>query len=153
LLSLEHRVQNVCGFVALVKRRQWDRTKPLALVNSCGFDAVVVDAELLVGVSDGEVEGEVVVEAAVGEVELGKRGLGDMELDPVGFDYEPEDEEGQAHEDDCGHDQLEDEAEDAAAAAAEGPTAAAKALVGASLRRDGWAIVGSIQALFLRHGN
>ena len=155
LLSGKQRVQNVGGFVSLVKRGESDRAEPLALVVGSGLDAIVVDAELLVRVSDGEVEGEVVVEVAVrGEVELGESGVGDVKLDAVRFNYEPEDEEGESHEDDGGEDELEDEAEDAAAAAAEGTSAAADALVGVPLGRDGWAVVGAIQAcLFLRHGS
>lgn len=116
----------------LVKgRRRGVRAEPLVLVDGPGLDAVVVDPDLLVGVADGEVEGEVVVEGAViGEVELGEVGFGDVELDVVGADYEPEDEKGQAHYDDGGHNELENKAEDAAAAAAEGVAATAMAVVG-----------------------
>ena len=131
LLSLKHRVQNVCGFVALVKWGQSNRTKPLTLVKSSGFNAIIVDADLLVGVSDGEVQSEVIMEVVVGgEVELCERGICYVELDSGGADYEPEDEEGYSDEDDCGEDELEDETEDAAAAAPEGTSAAAGAVVG-----------------------
>lgn len=155
LLSGKQGVQDVGGFVSLVKRGESDRAEPLALIVGSGFDAIVVDAELLVRVSDGEVEGKVVVEVAVGgEVELSECGVCDVKLDTVRFNYEPEDEEGEAHEDDGGEDELEDEAEDATAATAEGASAAADAFVGALLRRDGWAVIGAIQAcLFLRHGS
>lgn len=116
----------------LVKgRRRCERAEPLVLVDGPGLDAVVVDPDLLVGVADGDVEGEVVVEGVViGEVELREVGVGDVELDAVGADYEPEDQNGQPHHDDGGHNELENKAEDAAAAAAERVAATARAVVG-----------------------
>jgi len=67
------------------------------------LDAVVVDSEPLVGVSDRDVEGEVVVERVVGGVvELRQGGLGDVEFHHVGTDYEPEKEHGDANDDDHG---------------------------------------------------
>lgn len=66
----------------------------------------------------------------VGEVELGEGCFCNVELDTVRADDEPEDEKGQATDDDCGHNELENKAEDAAAAAAEWATATAAGIVG-----------------------
>nr|GMD89721.1 hypothetical protein SOVF_158540 [Ipomoea batatas] len=79
--------------VALVEGFEILGAKPLALVERGGFEVVVVDADALVGVADGEVEGEVVVEGAVGggEVELGEGGVVHVEFDLVGAEDEPED--------------------------------------------------------------
>jgi len=138
LLALEHGVQHVRFLAPLVERRQGNRAEPLILVKGPGLDAVVVNTDLLVRVPDGEVEGEVVVEGVVvGEVELREGGIRDVELDTVRADDEPKDEERQSHDDDGGHDELEDKAEDAAAAAAEASAAtAARAMVGLGFGRD-----------------
>lgn len=86
MLSFKHRVQDGRILVALVKRGKRRRAKPPVLVVSSGFEAIIVYADLFVWVSDGEVECKIVVERGVvgGVVELGKRGVSDMELDPVG---------------------------------------------------------------------
>lgn len=47
--------------VPLVEGRQEVGVKPRILKQRSGFDIVVVDAELLVWVSDGEVEGKIVI--------------------------------------------------------------------------------------------
>lgn len=140
--------------MALVKRGQRLRAKPLVLVESVGFDAIVVYADLFVWVSDGDVESEIVVEhvGGGGEVELGKRGIGDVKLDPIGAEDEPEDEHQKAYNDNNAADEFQKETEKAAAAAV--PSAAALAVVGSAGWRDWRAVVGSVQVgLFLCHGN
>lgn len=73
-----------------------------------------------------------------------------MNLDNVGTYDEPEEEDDDADDDDDGEDEFEEEVEDAAAAAA--ADAAAWAVVGFLWRRDGGAVVGSVQlGLFLIH--
>lgn len=122
--------------MALVKRGQRACTKPLVLVESTGFDAIIIYPDLFVWVSDGEVQSEVVVEQTVvgGEVEFRKRGIGDMKLDPVGAEYEPEDENRKAYNDNNAANEFQEETEKAAAAAT--PTVAAVAVVGSARRRD-----------------
>lgn len=79
-------------FVALVEIRQELGPKPSILEQSPGLDAVVVDADLLVGIANGDVDGEVVVERVVGrQVELRQRGICHVELHLAGTEYEPED--------------------------------------------------------------
>ena len=99
MLPFEHGAENRGILVALIKRCQEHRTKPLAVKECIGFDAIVVYANLFVGVSDSDVEGEIVVEGGgvVDEVELGERGVGDIEVNPVGAKDEPEDEDGKAY--------------------------------------------------------
>lgn len=118
--------------MALVKRGQRLRAKPLVLVESVGFDAIVVYADLFVWVSDGDAESEIVVEHVGGgsEVELGERGIGDLKLDPVGAEDEPEDEHRKAYNDN----NAADEFQKAAAAAA--PSTVALAVVGSAGWRD-----------------
>jgi hypothetical protein len=74
LLPFEHRTQNGRILVALVKRGKRLGAKPLAHIESVGFEAFVVNADLFVGVSDGDVESKIVVEHAnvvvVGGAEL-----------------------------------------------------------------------------------
>nr|GMD92050.1 vacuolar protein-sorting-associated protein 33 homolog [Ipomoea batatas] len=93
VIAPERRAQVGGVLVALVERFEILGAKPLALVERGGFEVVVVDADALVGVADGEVEGEVVVEGAVGggEVELGEGGVVHVEFDLVGAEDEPED--------------------------------------------------------------
>lgn len=122
LLPFERRTQNGRILVALVKWGQGLGAKPLAHIESVGFDAIVVNADLFVGVSDGDVEIKIVVEHVVvgggGEVELGdQRRVGDMELDPAGVEDEPEDEDREACNDGNTPDELEKEIEKAAAVA------------------------------------
>jgi len=132
LLPLEDGAENGRVLVPLVKRRRSLGVESLALVVSVGLDAVVVDADALVGVPDGDVEGEVVVERVVGggEVELGERGVGDAELHLVGAEEEPEDEDNQGHDDEEREEDLEDEAQKATeeAAATAAPTFRSHAL-------------------------
>jgi hypothetical protein len=100
LLPHKHGVQKARILVPLVKRRQSIRTEPLVLVLRGGLDGVVVDSELLVGVSDWHVEGKVVVESSVfagGEIQLRERRLCDVELDVSGAEDEPKDEENKAN--------------------------------------------------------
>ena len=70
--------------MALVKwrRRQRHHSKPLFSSVGYDLDAAVVYANPLVRVSDGDVEREVVVEGVVivGEIESGKRSIGDGEF-------------------------------------------------------------------------
>lgn len=57
----------------LVKRRQIHRIEALVLIVSPDQDELIVDSNLLVGISDGDVERKVVLEGVVGgEIELGE---------------------------------------------------------------------------------
>ncbi|KAK4281713.1 hypothetical protein QN277_013174 [Acacia crassicarpa] len=91
--------------------------KSLILVQRGGLNVVVVDAELFVRVTGGEVEEEVVAESIVGVVELGELGVGGVELEGARLDDEPEDENGEANDDNDGDEQLPEEVEEAATAA------------------------------------
>lgn len=137
LLTLEQSSQRGGVLVALVERGQLLGIEPGVLVDGPGLDAVVVDADPLVGVAYGDVDHEVVVEGAVvvGEVELREGSVVDVELDLVGAEDEPEDQGGEADDEEDGEDELEDEAEEAATAAAAATTAASVAVVGSLL---GW---------------
>ncbi|CAJ1967241.1 unnamed protein product [Sphenostylis stenocarpa] len=101
------------------------------LVKSERIDMVVVDAEPAVGVADGDVDGEVVVERVVGEREAREGGLGGVEFEDVGANDEPEEEHDNGGDDDQGREYLADEAqdavEDAPAAAAQAPAPPAPA--------------------------
>lgn len=66
MLALEHGVQRASVLMTLIKGIQLHGRKPLALVKSPGLDCIVVNPNSLVGVSDGHVEGQVVVEGVVG---------------------------------------------------------------------------------------
>lgn len=145
--TLKLATDHVGFLVSLVEPIEEFGIKPNVLVHRTRFDVVVVDPEALVWVADGDVEGEIVVERVVsGEVELRERGVGDVELHDVGADDEPEDEDGDADDDEGGEDEFEDEAEDAAAAALEASAAAsAWAVVGFFGRRDGGAVISSVQ--------
>lgn len=85
--------------MALVKwrRSQCHESKPLQPIVSNGFDAVVVKANPSVGVSDSDVEREVVVESVggVGEIELGESGISDEEFRLFLKEDQPEYEEGE----------------------------------------------------------
>lgn len=142
--SVERGAQYSRVLVPLVERRQIHRAKSLAFVVNVGFDGVVVYANPLVGVSDGEVERHVVLERVGGvEIELRERRVGDVELEVVGAEDEPDDEDGEANDDEDSEDDFENEAENAIAEAAEkapkaaaATTAAAVAVVGFSRRWD-----------------
>lgn len=86
ILALKRRVKigRVLGF--LKERVEIHGGESLAGVDGAGLDGVVVDADPLVGVADGHVDGEVVEEGVVtgGEVELGEGGVFDVEVDGVG---------------------------------------------------------------------
>lgn len=120
MLAREHRANHARRLVALIERSHVGDAEPLVLVEGPRLEAVVVHADFLVRVPDGEVELEIVVEDGVAgsEVELGQLGLGDVELDHVdGAEDEPEDKGGDAHDDEDRGDDFEEEFEEAAAAA------------------------------------
>lgn len=73
--------------MALVKRCQRHWTKPSVPKECTGFDAIVVYANHFVGVSDSDVESEIVVECG-GEVEQCKWGVSDMDLNLAGVEDE-----------------------------------------------------------------
>ena len=159
LLPLEHGVQGASVLVRLVEGIQFHGLKPLALVECIGLDPIVVNPDPLVGVPDGHVEGQVVVEGVVGvgQVELSQLGVVCVELDLVGAEDQPQDQDDYAQDDDDGAEDLEDATEDAiaeaAAATAEGVATAAAAASGAVVVLwwwNGWAIIGSVQ-VWLRH--
>ncbi|GKU92350.1 hypothetical protein SLEP1_g6088 [Rubroshorea leprosula] len=149
-LPLKRGVQVTGILVPLIERCQLLGSEPLVLIVRVGLDAVVVDANFLVGVAHGDVEGEVVVEVVVGgEVELGKGGIRHVKLNYVGAEYEPEDEGSQTQDDDSSDYELDKEAQEAAAATAR---TMAVAVVGPG-RWDGGAVVGPVQVgMFLCHG-
>ena len=106
--------------MTLIESGQLDGIKSLTFVENPSFDTVVVNADALIRVSDGHVEGEIVVEIVVGgEIELGESSVGDVELDLVGSEGEPKDEDYDADDDDEGENDLEDAIEDTATAAGE----------------------------------
>ncbi|CAH9071589.1 unnamed protein product, partial [Cuscuta epithymum] len=116
--------------VALVERRHvLVGGKPLTLVERRGFDRIVVDADPFVRVPDGHVDGEVVAEGVVGEVELGEGGVVDVEFELVRAEDEPEHHRQHAQNDDGGADELADAIVDAAAEAADGVAASAAGAV------------------------
>jgi len=146
LLSIEDGAQDSRVLVPLVERRQFHGVKSLVLVVRIGLDGVVVYPNPLVGVSDGDVERHVVVERVVvggGEIEARERGVGDVELEVVGAEDEPDDEHGEANDYEDREDDFENETEDAVAEAAEkapaaaaAATATAVAVVGFTCRWD-----------------
>lgn len=97
LLPLKHHMmQNGRVLVALVKRYrigQSHETKLLLSIGSRHFDPMVIHASPYARVSDGDVEGEVVVESTSvvvgGEIELGERSIGDSEFGVLGKEDEP----------------------------------------------------------------
>ena len=135
LLPFENRTENRRILVALIKRCQKLCTKPLVLEEHTGFDVIIVYANLFVGVSDIDVESEIVVErvGVGGEVELCKRSVSDVKVDSVGAKDEPEDEGRNAYNDNNCANKFEKEANKAATAAA---IAAARAVVGSGGWRD-----------------
>lgn len=125
-----------------------DGVEPLVLVECPAFHSVIVDAELFVRVTSGEVEDKVVTEGVVGVVELGEPGVGDVKLEGAWLDDEPEDEDSEADDDDEGDEELPEESEKAAAAA----SASAIAGVGLLDRGNGGTIVGAVQmGLLISH--
>ncbi len=85
--------------------------EPLVLIVGPGLDFVVVDSDLLVGVSDSDVEGKIVLEIVVfGEIELGQRGFIDIEVHFVGSEDQPKDENSKANNDNQGDYEFQKEA-------------------------------------------
>lgn len=123
--------------MALIKRCQKLCTKPLVLEEYTGFDVIIVYANLVVGVSDIDVESEIVVErvSVGGEVELCKRSVSDVKVDSVGAKDEPEDEDRNTYNDNNCANKFEKEANKAATATA-AAIAAARAVVGSGGWRD-----------------
>lgn len=91
---MEDGAENGRVLVSLVEGSESLGIETLILVVGVGLDAVVVNADPLIGVPDGDVKRQVVVEGVVvgGVVELGERGVRHVELDLVGAEEEPEDE-------------------------------------------------------------
>lgn len=84
--------------MSLVESVNHDRVEPLSLVESPSLNTIVVDTDLLVRVTDGDVEGEIVLEVIVAcDIELGQFSIGDVEVDTVRTEDEPEDEDGETH--------------------------------------------------------
>lgn len=95
MLPDENRVQVTSVLMPLIKRGQRLGIQSLILVVSSGLDTVVVYADPTVGVTYCHVNRKVVLQSVVGsEVELGELDVGDMELDLVGTEDEPKDENG-----------------------------------------------------------
>ena len=111
---------------------------------------VVVDADSFVGVADGNVEGEVVVERVVGVREAREWSIGDVEFENIGTHDEPEEEHEYGGDDEHGHEDLADEANDAvedtataATQAAASSSAARRTAVGLR-RRNGGTVVSAV---------
>ena len=101
LLSIKHSAQLSRILVALVKRCQILRIKSLAFIITIDLEGIVIYTHPLVGVSNGEIEIKVVVKCVVrGEIELCQWSISGIELKVVGANKEPEDEGGNAHNDD-----------------------------------------------------
>lgn len=68
------------------------------------FDVIVIDTDSPIRVSDGDVDGEIVVKCVVvGEIESSKGCIGDGEVDDIRTDDEPEEEaEDYGDDKDCG---------------------------------------------------
>lgn len=68
------------------------------------FDVIVIDTDSPIRVSDGDVDGEIVVKCVVvGEIESGKGCICDGEVDDIRTDDEPEEEaEDYGDDEDCG---------------------------------------------------
>lgn len=115
-------VQAVRGLPALpewlTQRQQLRRREPDAVVRHLALHALVVEVQLLVGVSRREVEDEVVTERAVagGVVELRERGVGDVQLEGAWLQHGVEDDEYDDEEDYECEENLPADAEETAAA-------------------------------------
>lgn len=148
--SVEFRVQEVRALVSLVKWLQFLGGESLPLVVCGRLDPIVVYPDAAVGVPDGQVDGQVVLERVVAvEVELGQRCVGGVELDFVGAQYEPADENDDPDDDEDGAEDLAHAGAEAVDEAAEGVAAEAPAVAGAVVglgrRRYGRAVVGSVE--------
>ena len=131
LLPFKLRAQKISTLMVLIERRQILRVEPNILIQRPGFDAVVVDAEPLVRVSDGDVESEIIMESIAGVVELGEGCVGDMEFDLVGTNDEPEHNTEKGDYDEEGYKDFADTAADAVKEAAATPPNAAAAIAAA----------------------
>lgn len=91
--------------------------KSLALIESIGLDGIIVNPNPPVGVSDGHVESQIVVEGVVvvvgGEVKLSQGGVVGINLDLVGAEDEKQDEDDDPNSDENGAEDLEDATPDA----------------------------------------
>jgi len=115
----------------LIKRCQTLGTKPLVIIVSPNLYRIVVDTDLLVGVSGSDGDGKVVLESVVGrEIELGKRGFRGVEFQVGGAEDKPKDENSKANDDN----QRDYEFQKAGTAAAASATAGA--VVGLAWRQD-----------------
>lgn len=118
--------------MSLVKRLQFFGGESLPLVDCSRLDPIVVHPDAAVGVPDGQVDGQVVLERVVAvEVELGQRCIGGVELDFVGAEYEPANEDDDPDDDEDGAEDLEHAGAEAAEEAAEGVAAETPAATGA----------------------
>lgn len=111
-LAGEVRGPDVDVLVALVEGRDpVGEGDLLGLVGGVDVEAVVVDADAVVGVvgGDGDLEGGSEVVGA-GEVELGEGEVADVEFGLGGAEDEPDDEDGEEDEDDEGEDDGEEAA-------------------------------------------
>lgn len=111
--------------MSLVKRCQGVRIEPLVLVVRPGLDGFVIDSDLFVGISDGDVERKVVLESIVGsETELGERGIRDVKLDCInGAEDEPKDKDSKAKDHNDGDYETEKKPKKAATRATAAATA------------------------------
>jgi len=137
---IENAVQAVRALRVLPERvtqRQHLRGRePDTLVRHVALHALVVEAELLVGVSCSEVEDEVVTERVVvgGVVELRELRVGDVQPEGAWLEHGPKDDEYEEYED--------YECEEKLPAAAE--EAAAAIFLAAGTRRLGWRNSGAV---------
>ncbi|KAF8395455.1 hypothetical protein HHK36_019401 [Tetracentron sinense] len=118
-IPFKEGIEKVSLLMSLIKRIQSRISEDFAIVKSSSFDAIIVNTDSLVGVPDSDVEREIVVkDVVVGEIELGKGSVYDMEFDLVGAEDEPENKDDKAGDDRKGDQDLEEAAQEAAAAAA-----------------------------------
>lgn len=97
-MALKNWMNNDCILTALVERSgslQSQISKPNVSVDSKGLYPVIIHANPLVGVSNGDVECQIVVKSGVGapcEIEFCEGGFGDGEFDIFRRENEPENE-------------------------------------------------------------
>lgn len=140
-VTREQRGEDAGSLVALVEGSEGHRIERDRVVECVGLQMVVEDANLSIGVANGDVEGEMVGEGRVVVVELSEGGLGDMEFDEVGTNKEPEHESGDGESDDDGDEQIEKAGEETAATTAVVHVATAWSMVSVGL---GGSIVGPV---------
>lgn len=103
MLALEYRVQETSVLVSLIKRGQSLGIETLVLVVSPSLDPIIVYSDSPVWVAHCDIDSKVVTQGVVNvEVELVERDVSHMELDLVGAEDEPEDENCKANNDDKG---------------------------------------------------